>query len=205
MENRIYNQSEVISFRKTTESFGGLSNMASGYSLYVNDVFIPSSEHLYQAMRYSLFPDIQHEIISQDNAMKAKMISNKYKAKYSRADWDFVRIKIMRWALEIKLSQNWDSFSALLLSTGNKDIVEYSHKDKIWGAVEASNGQLLGVNALGRLLMELRAKYVHSFDRLYCVNSLNIAGFLLYNHPIEKICDDNYSDLFEYDSLEQIA
>jgi hypothetical protein len=77
MEKRIYEPKEVISFRKTTEAFGGLSNMASGFGLFVNDIIIPSSEHLYQAMRFPLFPDIQHEIISQENAMLAKKVSNK--------------------------------------------------------------------------------------------------------------------------------
>lgn len=75
-------------FRKTTEPFGGLSNMASGYALYINEVIIPSSEHLYQSMRYPTNPEIQFgNYISQDNAMKAKMISNKYKSHYSRPDW----------------------------------------------------------------------------------------------------------------------
>lgn len=107
MEKRIYDPKEVISFRKTTEPFGGLSNMASGYSIFINNVIIPSSEHLYQAMRYPLFPEIQHEIISQDNAMKAKMVSNKYKEKYSRPDWEMIQFKVMRWVLEVKLAQNW--------------------------------------------------------------------------------------------------
>ena len=77
MNIRNYNAKEAIVFRKTTGPFGGLSNMASGYALYINEVIIPSSEHLYQAMRYPTNPEIQFEIINQDNAMKAKMISNK--------------------------------------------------------------------------------------------------------------------------------
>lgn len=196
---RLYHIDEVITFRKTNEEFGGLSNMASGYSLFINNIIIPSSEHLYQALRYPLFPDIQHEIISQDNAMKAKMISNKYKSKYSRPDWEDIQIKVMRWALEIKLSQNWDSFGDLLKRTANKDIVEFSHKDKIWGAV-LNNNVLEGVNALGRLLMELRSKYIHTNNRIYCVEPLNISAFLLYDFHIERICDEAYSDLFSYES-----
>jgi ribA/ribD-fused uncharacterized protein len=201
MQERIYNINEVISFRKTTEAFGGLSNMASGYHLFVNDIIIPSAEHLYQAMRYPLYPNIQAEIIAQDNGMKAKMISNKYKSKYSRPDWDSIRIKIMRWVLEVKLSQNWEKFSELLISTGNKDIVEYSHKDKIWGVVLKSESQLVGVNALGRLLMELREKYTKNGDRLYCVDPVNIPAFLLYNFPIDRICDQAFYESYslEYD------
>ena len=188
MEKRIYNPKEVISFRKTTEAYGGLSNMASGYGLYINDLIIPSSEHLYQAMRYPLLPEIQHEIISQDNAMKAKMVSNKFKDKYSRQDWDKVKFKVMSWVLEVKLAQNWEKFSQLLLSTGDKPIVEYTKEDKIWGA-STINGNLEGVNALGRLLMAIRHEYVMPNNRIYCVDPVNIPAFLLYNTPIGIVCD----------------
>jgi len=63
LTNRIYRIDVCIVFAKTSEPFGGLSNMAPGYPLFINDNIIPSSEALYQAMRYSLFPSIQHEII----------------------------------------------------------------------------------------------------------------------------------------------
>ncbi len=194
METRNYNLSESIVFRKTTEPFGGLSNMASGYCLYINEVILPSSEHLYQAMRYPTNPEIQFEIISQDNAMKAKMISNKYKEAYSRPDWDKIQIKVMRWALEIKLAQNWNKFSTILHETQNKSIVEYSKDDKIWGAKPVGNDQLKGTNALGRLLMELREKHIYGNDRLYCVNPPNIPALLLYNQYIEVVCDDSIID-----------
>ena len=166
MNIRNYNAKEAIVFRKTTEPFGGLSNMASGYALYINEVIIPSSEHLYQAMRYPTNPEIQFEIINQDNAMKAKMISNKYKAQFSRPDWEKIQIKVMRWALEIKLAQNWDKFSTILKETQNKSIVEYATDNKIWGAKPINNDELVGVNALGRLLMELREKYISENKRL---------------------------------------
>jgi ribA/ribD-fused uncharacterized protein len=204
MEKRIYDPKEVISFRKTTEPFGGLSNMASGYSIFINNVIIPSSEHLYQAMRYPLFPEIQHEIISQDNAMKAKMVSNKYKEKYSRPDWEMIQFKVMRWVLEVKLAQNWEKFSQILLSTENKPIVEFTTEDKVWGACKVAD-KLEGVNALGRLLMELRQKYVLYNDRLYCVEPINVPAFLLYNHPIELICDTHIlEDLFYQPEYEEV-
>jgi ribA/ribD-fused uncharacterized protein len=204
MTTRTYSISECIAFHKTTAPYGGLSNMASGYSLYVNEIIIPSSEHLYQAMRYTAYPEIQAEIIAQDNAMKAKMISNKYKKEYSRKDWEQIQIKVMRWVVEIKLAQNWDKFGQLLTSTGQKPIVEYSPKSKLWGAVQNGN-QLEGINALGRLLMELRQNYIHQDNRIYYVEPLKIDQFLLYGHPISIICDENYytpidaeNDIFDF-------
>lgn len=189
--NRIYNIKECIVFAKTNEAFGGLSNMAPGYPLFINDNIIPTSEALYQAMRYSLFPKIQNEIISQHSPMTAKMISKKYRI-YSRQDWNSTRIKIMRWALEIKLSQHWTTFSALLDATGDKPIVEYSSKDAFWGAMKINGDQLSGVNALGRLLMDLREKHVRTNTKINCVNPVNVAGFRLYDHDIDLVCNEDY-------------
>lgn len=202
MNIRNYNAKEAIVFRKTTEPFGGLSNMASGYALYINEVIIPSSEHLYQAMRYPTNPEIQFEIINQDNAMKAKMISNKYKAQYSRPDWEKIQIKVMRWALEIKLAQNWDKFSTILKETQNKSIVEYATDNKIWGAKPINNDELVGVNALGRLLMELREKYISENNRIFCVNPPDVPALLLYNQHIDIICDDMIVDYHNESLLE---
>ncbi|CAM3980250.1 NADAR family protein [Flavobacterium cucumis] len=202
MNIRNYNAKEAIVFRKTKEPFGGLSNMASGYALYINEVIIPSSEHLYQAMRYPTNPEIQFEIINQDNAMKAKMISNKYKAQYSRPDWEKIQIKVMRWVLEIKLAQNWDKFSAILKETQNKSIVEYATDNKIWGAKPINNDELVGVNALGRLLMELREKYISENNRIFCVNPPDVPALLLYNQHIDIICDDMIIDYHNESLLE---
>ncbi|MCL9810041.1 NADAR family protein [Flavobacterium luminosum] len=202
MNIRNYNAKEAIVFRKTTEPFGGLSNMASGYALYINEVIIPSSEHLYQAMRYPTNPEIQFEIINQDNAMKAKMISNKYKAQFSRPDWEKIQIKVMRWALEIKLAQNWDKFSTILKETQNKSIVEYATDNKIWGAKPINNDELVGVNALGRLLMELREKYISENNRIFCVNPPDVPALLLYNQHIDIICDDMIIDYHNESLLE---
>ncbi len=199
--SRVYNLKESIVFAKTDAPFGGLSNMAPGYPLFVNENIIPSAEALYQAMRYPLFPEIQHQIIIQNSPMTAKMISKKYYP-HTRQDWETVKVKVMRWALEIKLSQHWNKFSALLKETSNKPIVEYSTKDKIWGAVKINDVQLSGVNALGRLLMELREKYVNIDNQINCIEPLNITGFMLYGHNIEKACsEDHFSSESIYDDF----
>ncbi len=185
ISERTYNQKEVITFSKTTAEFGGLSNMASGYSLFVNETNIANTEILYQACRFPLFPKIQQEIISQANPMEAKEISRKY-IQYSRQDWDTVKFDIMRWCLQIKLLQNFDKFSNLLLSTDDTPIVEFSMKDNVWGAVPIGKDLLKGKNALGRLLMEIREVYVKKSIEMEYVNSLNIPAFLLFDRPIDK-------------------
>jgi ribA/ribD-fused uncharacterized protein len=172
ISERIYNSSEVIAFRSTKEEFGGLSNMAPGYSIRVNDVIIPSAEALYQACRFPLFPHIQEEIINQNSPMTAKMISRKY-TNLTRQDWEQIKYTVMYWVLKVKLSQNFDKFSNILKKTENKSIVELSNKDKDWAVV----------------LMQLRSEFVFENDSIECVSPPNINGFMLYGSEVEIVCN----------------
>jgi ribA/ribD-fused uncharacterized protein len=185
---RTYNKNEVVLFKSTKAIHGGLSNMASGFSVRVNGILIPSIEALYQACRYPLFPAIQQEIIEQNSPMTAKMISKKY-ISHTRQDWEHVKYDIMYWALQVKLSQNYVKFSKVLLETGTKPIVELSNKDKDWAAIERNNNILVGKNALGRLLMKLREEYIFNGKCFDCVDPLNLYGFLLYGSEIETVCN----------------
>lgn len=187
---RRYAMADVISFAKTTARYGGLSNMAPMYPLFVNEVLIYSSESLYQACKFPLHPEIQKEIIEQRNPMKAKEISHKYE-KYVRDDWDQVKYRVMEWCLEVKLIQNWDSMANLLIETGNKDIVEYSVKDEIWGAKRVGS-TLVGQNAMGRLLMRVRANYLENGRQRYKVLPPDVVGFLLYGYPIGTVYGQEY-------------
>jgi type I restriction enzyme S subunit len=92
----------------------------------------------------------------------------------------------MRWCLRVKLAQNWAKFSELLLATGDRPIVEESRKDHFWGAKPADAQTLIGINVLGRLLMELREEVKQSEDPkiLLRVEPLLIPDFLLYSQPI---------------------
>lgn len=190
---RKYNYNDIITFAKTDGKFGGLSNMSPGFTLFINEVNIQSSEILYQACKFSLFPRIQEEIIKTQNPMDAKKISRRYQ-QYVRQDWEKIKFKVMRWCLEIKLIQNFDKFSELLLSTDNKIIVEFSKRDNVWGAVPTENKNILeGKNALGRLLMELRYKIQSGeLNENSVIYPLAISGFNLYDYPIEEIRNINY-------------
>jgi ribA/ribD-fused uncharacterized protein len=176
---RTYQRSECVVFCKTKEEFGGLSNMAAGFSLEIIRIYISTSEALYQACRFPHRPDIQRLIIGQFSPMTAKLKSKPYQSD-SRQDWYQVRVKIMRWCLGVKLAQNWSKFSELLLRTGDCPIVEESHKDDFWGAKSMDEQTLVGTNALGRLLMELRERIKNSSqESLTHVEPLPIPDFFL--------------------------
>ena len=189
---RIYELNKVITFSSTKGKFGSLSNMAPGYSLFVNEININNSEALYQSCRFALFPDIQERIINEKSPMNAKKISRKYN-KYTRQDWSFIKFDVMRWCLKIKLIQNKTAFSDLLRLTKDKPLVEYSTKDKEWAATPKKKELLEGKNALGRLLMELREKYIINNENLEFVSPLNIPSFHLFGKQIEKVFPTEYS------------
>jgi len=184
---RIYTRTESVVFLKTGEPWGGLSNMAGGYPIRVNGIRILTSEALYQACRFPHLPDVQRMIIGESSPMTAKMKSKPHR-KDSRPDWDRVRINVMRWCLRMKLAQNWASFSELLLRTDDRPIVEESRRDDFWGAKPVDDRTLVGMNVLGRLLMELRdAVKSHGGDAFLTLEPPDIPGFLLVGLPIGAV------------------
>lgn len=161
--------------------------MAGGFPLCVNGSPIRTSEALYQACRFPHLPNVQKLIIDERSPMTAKMKGKPYR-KDSRPDWDQVRVKVMRWCLRVKLAQNWESFSQLLLKTGQRPIVEESRKDGFWGARPTDEQTLVGMNVLGRLLMELReAVKTGGQQAALRVESPDICNFRLFGRPIEAI------------------
>ena len=184
---RRYTKDECVVFRKTNEPFGGLSNMAPGFPLSVNGVRIATSEVLYQLCRFPHMPDVQRMLIGERSPMTAKMKSKPYRPQ-SRADWEQIKVRVMRWCLRVKLAQNWGNFGRLLESTGERIIVEFSMKDLYWGAKPEDGQVLVGANVLGRLLMELRM-HLRGPERnsLMSIMPLDVPGFLMLGRPIEPI------------------
>lgn len=184
---RQYDRTKSVVFLKTNEDFGALSNMAGGFPLKVNGVSIRTSEALYQACRFPHRWEIQREIIAQHSPMAAKMKSKPHRHD-SRKDWDLVRIEVMRWCLRVKLVQNWDSFRRILLDTEDRPIVERSRRDFFWGARLIQDTKLVGVNALGELLTELRNQIKERPPESFShVEPVGIKDFLLYGRPIENV------------------
>jgi len=183
---------QVIAFRKTKDAFGGLSNMAGGYPIWVNEVLTRSPEALYQACRFPNKPDIQARIIEQKSPLMAKRVMQPYKREYGRLNWFNVKLSIMDWCLHVKLAWNLEKFGRLLDSTGNMCIVEDSHNNTFWGAKPERNDRetLIGSNHLGLLLMDLRTFYREFKSKDQILNSiepLDMPDFLLLGEPIRRI------------------
>jgi ribA/ribD-fused uncharacterized protein len=192
MEIMEYNLNDVVSFQKTDEIFGGLSNMKGKvFPLHVNGKLFHSSEALYQACRFPEYPEIQKEIMHYPSPMTAKMKSKKYRNTHTRIDFEEVKVDIMYWCLRVKLAHYPLELGHLLQKSGDLPIVEISHKDRFWGAVRTnSNSDIVrGENVLGNLLMKLRDFYNENrgSSKLLRVDALEIPNFKLLGRDIEGV------------------
>lgn len=144
-------------FCKARDAFGCFGNMAGGYGFTdpATGLRWSSSEAWYQAQRFPHLPELQEEIRLAGNGFLAKKIAHA-RVKESRADWLAVNVELMLAALRLKATNR--RFAEELLSTGDRDIVEFSGRDDFWGARPQQNNTLMGVNMLGQLLMLLRAE-----------------------------------------------
>lgn len=184
---REYEAAKCAVFCKTTEVYGGLSNMAAGFPIRINGIPVRTSEALYQACRFPTQPDIQRNILNQKSPMAAKMVGKPHLA-LTRPDWDSVRVEIMRWCLRAKWFQNRKAFGAVLDSTGTMPIVEFSKRDKYWGAQQVDAGRLVGQNVLGRLLMQLRDEVAgETWAVAEELPPLDIPEFLFLGEPIRPL------------------
>jgi len=153
---RKYKKNECITFKSTKGHHGSLSNMAPNFPIHINNTRLRTVEALYQSLRFPNNPEIQKEIIQYASPISAKKFGRTHLNK-TRPDWNRIRFKVMKFCIELKLHQNYENFSKMLLATKDLPIVEYTDKDKVWGAT-LEGEYYIGTNALGRLLMELREK-----------------------------------------------
>jgi ribA/ribD-fused uncharacterized protein len=191
-----YDLSQVISFYKVDETYGGLSNMSGKYfHLQVNDILVRSSESLYQCLRFTSHPDIQREILENKSPKGSKMVSKKYRKEFTREDFDEIKVELMYWCLKVKLCSHPLLFGGLLDRTGDKEIVEISNSDRFWGCVrEKGNGNIVsGENVLGKLLMDLRNYYRENKGKmsLLKVSPLEITDFKLLGEQIREVRNKN--------------
>lgn len=156
---REWNLNRVAWFRRTDDEFGGFSNMSRAFPLSIFGIRIRSSEHLYQAMRFTDEPEIQREVIQAQTPMASKKVSRSFD-EFTRPDWFDIRVDVMRWALHVKLLNHATRFGELLRRTKSRPIVEWSRHDSFWGAGPVDPDTNRGQNVLGQLLSELRDEFV---------------------------------------------
>lgn len=117
----------------------------------------PTSEHYFQAQKFVGTPYVE-KIRKLPSAREAFQFSRDPSvSRWRRSDWDLVKDDIMLKVLRCKFEQR-EHLRTLLLTTGDKTLIEHTENDSYWG-----DGGGAGSNKLGNLLMqvrgELRSKY----------------------------------------------
>ena len=133
------------------ESFNGPFANFSNFAPVVVELWerkYPSVEHAYQSAKNE-GEEWKKYCQSDVPAGRLKQASRHVKLV---ANWDTLKVDIMRWLVWCKFQQ--EPFKTLLLSTGDQHIQEGNWwNDAFWG-VNLKTGQ--GQNVLGQMIMETR-------------------------------------------------
>jgi ribA/ribD-fused uncharacterized protein len=140
-----------VYFYRVNEPYGEFSNFAK-YPFEVEGKEWPTSEHYFQAQKFVGTIHAEHVRLARTAREAARM--GRDRSLPMRADWDAVKLDVMRTALRHKFDSH-PTLIDLLLSTGDEEIIEQTTDDEYWGCGSSS----AGVNMLGKLLMELRGEY----------------------------------------------
>ncbi len=133
------------------QDFYVLSNF-SAFSLEWCGHRFPTVEHVYHWLKFTDSDELQQAICDAPSAHEAFQIAQRNKDR-RRADWDEVKTKLMRNLLRAKIHQH-EYVRRKLLATGDRELIEDSWRDDVWGWGPNKDGQ----NLLGKLWMEVRAE-----------------------------------------------
>lgn len=128
--------------------YGCFSNF-SAHGFVVEDRYWPTSEHYFQAQKFVGTPYAEKIQTAKSPAIAARL--GRSRKEPIRADWEAVKDDIMRQAVLCKFQTHAD-IRAILLATGEAEIVENAPRDYYWGCGKTGEGK----NMLGKILMEIR-------------------------------------------------
>ncbi|MBN8292193.1 NADAR family protein [Rhodobacter sp. NTK016B] len=141
---------DTIWFYAQTDPYAEFSNFAP-YGVAMAGVYWPTVEHYFQAQK---FHDARYrEKIRRASTPKQAKGLGMTRDLPLRDDWDAVKDAIMLDALRVKFATH-PVPRDLLLSTGQRPIVENAPGDGYWGC----GAEGTGLNRLGQLLMQVRAE-----------------------------------------------
>lgn len=128
-----------------------------------NDKMFNFSEQCFMYQKALLFNDfgVAEQILNETDVRTIKALGRKVKD-FDNELWDKHKEDFMYNACYAKFSQN-DELKDFLLNTGNREIVEASPVDNIWGIGFSSDNAMeninkWGQNLLGKVLMKVRAE-----------------------------------------------
>ena len=142
---------------------GMFSNFTSTPMMQYKGHSFQTTEQAFMWAKAQLFGDKDSArlILAEKNPAKAKELGRGVKG-FNPTHWDINKEFLMYEVNLAKYSQ-FDDYKAVLLSTGEKQLVEVNGKDTIWGiGLYANDPRVLdekqwrGQNLLGKVLMRVR-------------------------------------------------
>ena len=143
-------EGEILDFYSLKDAYGEFSNFAL-FPIWVDELMWPSSEHYYQAHKYT-DPQLIEQIRNAASPMDAARMGRDPNIP-KRSDWESYKDVAMEIAVRAKFSQ-YPILMTLLKSTNSSVLYEHTKNDCYWGDC----GDRTGKNKLGLLLMKLRAE-----------------------------------------------
>lgn len=139
----------TILFYSTKGPYGCFSNF-SRHGFELDGLYWPTSEHYFQAQKFVGTLYLEEVRLAQTPRAAARL--GRRRDWPLRADWEQVKDVVMRRAVQRKFEAHAD-IRAVLLSTGEEELIEDSPTDDYWGC----GAKRTGLNKLGQILMEVRA------------------------------------------------
>ncbi|KAH7925822.1 DUF1768-domain-containing protein [Leucogyrophana mollusca] len=120
----------------------------------------PTSEHLFQSFKFlDAHPEIAEVIRNCGERPSAAFdLAHQYQS-WVRSDWRQVNVEKMEATIRLKFEQH-AGLKAMLLGTGDAELIEDSPKDYFWGIGADGSGR----NELGKALERLRDEMRHEND-----------------------------------------
>ena len=131
------------------QPYGCFSNF-SAHGFELDGLWWPTSEHYFQAQKFAGTPQVEE--VRRVQSPKQAAMRGRSRARPLRADWEQVKDDVMRRGVLRKFETHAD-LRAILLGTGDEQIVENAPGDYYWGCGADGSGK----NMLGQILIEVRA------------------------------------------------
>ncbi len=141
-------QPSTVWFYAQTDPYAEFSNFAP-FGVAFDDVYWPTVEHRFQAMKFA--DAAYRDVIRRSRTSKEAKALGMTRKVPLRPDWEEVKESVMYLCVRRKFETHAEP-RALLLSTGEAQIVENAPMDAYWGC--GPDGE--GLNRLGEILMRVR-------------------------------------------------
>lgn len=139
----------AILFYSTRElPYGCFSNF-SAHGFELDGLWWPTCEHYFQAQKFVGTPYVERIRLAGSPKEAARF--GRRRDFPLRSDWEQVKDDVMRRAVLHKFETH-DDIRAILLATGDAEIIENSSDDYYWGCGTDGSGR----NMLGQILMRTR-------------------------------------------------